>query len=155
MPTENLRFRDESLVFRVAESATEEEVKRMRHYEYPAMTKTLGDFKLNVSAGSFTDSEIVVLLGENGTGKTTLIRLMAGSLSPDSGSGKLFRNDGGGKCDKKGVVVVSAQPRFTFSLHFHIKTRVFCPSMRVSLIKVAVVERTERGWHVKMKAGEK
>ena len=86
VPTENLRFREESLVFRVAESATEEEVKRLHHYEYPKMAKTLGDFKLDVEAGSFTDSEIIVLLGENGTGKTTLIRLMAGRLAPDEGS---------------------------------------------------------------------
>ena len=28
--------------------------------------KTQGDFTLNVEAGEFTDSEIVVLLGENG-----------------------------------------------------------------------------------------
>ncbi|KAI9559382.1 hypothetical protein GHT06_016171 [Daphnia sinensis] len=89
VPTENLRFREESLVFRVAESATEEEVKRLHHYEYPNMSKTLGDFKLNVSSGSFTDAEIIVLLGENGTGKTTLIRLMAGSLTPDVGSGEI------------------------------------------------------------------
>merc|ERR1712071_263936 len=34
----------------------------------------------------FTDAEIIVLLGENGTGKTTLIRLMAGSITPDAGS---------------------------------------------------------------------
>jgi ATP-binding cassette, sub-family E, member 1 len=39
VPTENLRFRDESLVFKVSESATEEEVKRMNHYEYPHMIK--------------------------------------------------------------------------------------------------------------------
>lgn len=42
------------------------------------MTKTLGSFKLNVESGSFTNCEIVVLLGENGTGKTTLVRLLAG-----------------------------------------------------------------------------
>ena len=42
------------------------------------MTKTLGAFTLNVEAGSFTNCEIVVLLGENGTGKTTLVRLLAG-----------------------------------------------------------------------------
>ena len=46
------------------------------------MTKTLGGFKLTVSPGSFTDSEIIVMLGENGTGKTTFIRLLAGD-TPD------------------------------------------------------------------------
>ncbi|XP_026829472.1 ATP-binding cassette sub-family E member 1 isoform X2 [Ooceraea biroi] len=86
VPTENLRFREESLVFKVAESATEEEVKRMNHYEYPAMTKTMGTFSLNVEKGQFTDSEILVLLGENGTGKTTFIRMLAGNLPPDDGS---------------------------------------------------------------------
>lgn len=90
MPTENLRFRDESLVFKVAESATEEEIKRMNHYEYPAMAKTMGNFKLNVVKGQFSDSEILVLLGENGTGKTTFIRMLAGNLEPDSGSGKYY-----------------------------------------------------------------
>ncbi|KAK3930138.1 ATP-binding cassette sub-family E member 1, partial [Frankliniella fusca] len=89
VPTENLRFREESLVFRVAESATEEEVKRMNHYEYPKMSKQLGSFKLSVEQGQFTDSEILVLLGENGTGKTTFIRMLAGKLPPDSGSGEL------------------------------------------------------------------
>ncbi len=33
--------------------------------------------------GSFTDSEILVMLGENGTGKTTFIRMLAGMLPPD------------------------------------------------------------------------
>lgn len=87
VPTENLRFRDESLVFKVAESATEEEVKRMNHYEYPSMCKTMGNFKLSVKKGQFSDSEILVLLGENGTGKTTFIRMLAGNLEPDTGSG--------------------------------------------------------------------
>lgn len=85
VPTENLRFRDTSLVFKVAETATEEEIKRMCRYEYPDMKKVLGDFEMSVHAGTFTDSEIIVMLGENGTGKTTFIRMMAGRLKPDEG----------------------------------------------------------------------
>ncbi|CAG8617878.1 6326_t:CDS:2, partial [Paraglomus occultum] len=84
VPTENLRFREESLTFRLAETAEDErEVEKHRLYSYPEMSKTLGDFKLDVHAGSFTDSEIIVMLGENGTGKTTFIRLLAGILKPD------------------------------------------------------------------------
>ncbi|XP_049783019.1 protein Pixie [Schistocerca cancellata] len=89
VPTENLRFRDESLVFKVAESATEEEVKRMNHYEYPPMYMRMGNFHLSIEGGQFSDSEILVLLGENGTGKTTFIRLLAGKLQPDNGSGSV------------------------------------------------------------------
>ncbi|BHF65666.1 ATP-binding cassette sub- E member 1 [Sparganum proliferum] len=86
IPTENMRFRDAPLVFKVSEIGNEEEVKRMARYEYPSMTKTLGSFKLKIDPGTFTDSEIIVMLGENGTGKTTFIRMLAGNLKPDEGS---------------------------------------------------------------------
>jgi ATP-binding cassette subfamily E protein 1 len=47
------------------------------------MIKTLGPFKLEVMAGSFKPCEIVMMLGQNGTGKTTLIKMLAGILQPD------------------------------------------------------------------------
>ena len=71
IPTENLRFRDVALTFKVVETASEEEVKRLSTHRYPAMKKVLGSFSLSVDAGSFTESEIIVLLGENGTGRIT------------------------------------------------------------------------------------
>ena len=89
IPTENLRFREESLSFKMVETAEELIVDKTRHYTYPAMTKTMGNFKLTVEAGSFTDSEIVVMLGENGTGKTTFVRLLAGVTTPDIETDKL------------------------------------------------------------------
>ncbi|PFX19471.1 ATP-binding cassette sub-family E member 1 [Stylophora pistillata] len=58
--------RDTSLVFKVAETADkEEEVRKMRKYKYPKMEKQLKEFHLGIDAGEFTDSEIIVMLGEN------------------------------------------------------------------------------------------
>jgi ATP-binding cassette subfamily E protein 1 len=85
VPTENLRFRQESLTFKVAETAEGEEViNRHARYQYPDMVKTMGDFQLTVKPGDFSDSEIIVMLGQNGTGKTTFIRMLAGLLKADS-----------------------------------------------------------------------
>lgn len=87
IPTENLRFRDTELTFRLAEAEAEtlnELVERSKHnsYTYPPMTKTFtsadSGFSLSIEEGQFTESEIIVLLGENGMGKTTFIRLLAG-----------------------------------------------------------------------------
>jgi ATP-binding cassette subfamily E protein 1 len=84
VPTENLRFREVSLSFKVRDN-TERDDKRTRSFSYPSMKKTLGDFELSVLSGNFTDSEIIVLLGENGTGKTTFIKMLAGIEKPDDG----------------------------------------------------------------------
>ncbi|KAJ5383056.1 ABC transporter ABCE [Penicillium concentricum] len=83
IPTENLRFREESLTFRLTEAGEEFIADKDRAFAYPSMEKTLGDFHLKVDAGKFTDSEIVVMMGENGTGKTTFCKMLAGALKPD------------------------------------------------------------------------
>ncbi|KAK9448478.1 P-loop containing nucleoside triphosphate hydrolase protein [Limtongia smithiae] len=85
IPTENLRFREESLQFRLADASDVIPLDKSRSFKYPSMQKTMGDFRLRVHAGDFTDSEIIVMMGENGTGKTTFCRLLAGSLMPDNG----------------------------------------------------------------------
>lgn len=84
VPSENLRFREESLTFRLGEAGDEFSAERDQASSYPRMEKALGDFHLGIEPGKFTDSEIVVLMGENGTGKTTFCRMLSGNEKPDN-----------------------------------------------------------------------
>ncbi|KAG0669338.1 Fe-S cluster-binding ribosome biosynthesis protein [Maudiozyma exigua] len=86
IPAENLRFRTEALQFRIADAGDDMKVDATRGFEYPAMKRTQGDFILETEPGDFSDSEILVMMGENGTGKTTLIKLLAGAIPADKGS---------------------------------------------------------------------
>ena len=97
IPTEQMRFRDYELNFRVSadqdrqdnerelsqEEIREKERLRKLNYVYPTCTKTLGEFKVEISEGVFNASEIIVMLGQNGTGKTTMINILAGVHKPD------------------------------------------------------------------------
>ena len=85
IPTENLRTREESLNFKIFQDL-DNDLEKMHSTTYPDMVKKQGDFKLTVESGTFSDSEIVVMLGQNGCGKTTFIRMLAGYLQPDNAS---------------------------------------------------------------------
>ena len=89
IPAENMRFREDSLTFKIAETADDAEIERSSSISYPSMSKKLGSFELSIDSGSFTNSEIIVFLGENGTGKTTFVKMLAGKLAPDTGADKL------------------------------------------------------------------
>ena len=100
IPTEQMRFRDYELNFRVsadqdrqdnereltADELREKERLRKLNYVYPSCIKTLGKFKVEISEGVFNASEIIVMLGQNGTGKTTMINILAGVHKPDDES---------------------------------------------------------------------
>mmetsp|Transcript_30853 Transcript_30853/g.75672 ORF Transcript_30853/g.75672 Transcript_30853/m.75672 type:complete len:386 (+) Transcript_30853:1144-2301(+) len=84
------RLRTEALTFKISENPEDLIVGTdLGGHKYPDMVKTLVEkktnskFRLEVKAGEFKDSEIVVMLGENGTGKTTFIKMLAGLLMSD------------------------------------------------------------------------
>ncbi|KAL8101916.1 ABC transporter E family member 2-like [Apium graveolens] len=61
-----------------------EELIPLARYKYPSKSITRGNFKLKVNEGEFTANQIIVLLGENGTGKSTFIRMLASFSMPDT-----------------------------------------------------------------------
>ena len=91
IPTENMRFRESALKFNVQELDDFGTISRKMH-QYEECTKTYKDkegvnqFKLEVSAGHYSNSEIIVFLGENGMGKSTLVNLLAGVVKNDKDS---------------------------------------------------------------------
>lgn len=84
---ENMRFRPEPLKFQwtdVQRVNGDEDGDQMQQYRYPQLTKSFSDFTLTVEPGHFCTSSLTVLLGENGTGKSTFIQLLAGRLKADN-----------------------------------------------------------------------
>jgi ATP-binding cassette subfamily E protein 1 len=64
--------------FQIAQDLEIKGSEKYASFKYPEFTKKLGTFTLKVESGSFANSQITVLLGENGTGKTTFIKILAG-----------------------------------------------------------------------------
>jgi ATP-binding cassette subfamily E protein 1 len=82
---ENIRFRDKEIKFYA--KPPPESMKRITLARWNDMEKQLGEFRLTVTPGAVNMNEIVGLVGENGIGKTTFVRLIAGDLKSDAGEG--------------------------------------------------------------------
>jgi len=88
IPDENVRFRKNPMVFHVKPptiSVTAGETLLM----WGGMKKSYGEFTLSVAPGEANQGEVVGILGPNGIGKTTFIRLLAGLEKPDAGEPSL------------------------------------------------------------------
>lgn len=82
MPEENVRFRDTPIKFRPhppTEGWTSSEVS----VSWPRLTKRFEKFKLVIERGEIYEGEVVGVLGPNGIGKTTFIKMLAGIVKPD------------------------------------------------------------------------
>jgi len=81
---ENVRFREDRIVFHVKPPAymwTSEKPL----YAWGAMEKLYEGFRLTVKPGEAYAGEVVGILGPNGIGKTTFIKLLASIEKPDRG----------------------------------------------------------------------
>jgi ATP-binding cassette subfamily E protein 1 len=82
---EKLQFRDTTYKFRKSTVGNRWSNAKV-FAKYGKMSKTFDTFKLRVDPGIIYASEILGVLGENGCGKTTFARILAGELKPDPNS---------------------------------------------------------------------
>lgn len=84
IPDENIRFRQEPLIFHVKPPTTSlgigETVLKWERIE-----KSYQGFNLEIEPGEVNKGEVVGILGPNGIGKTTFVKLLAGIERPDKG----------------------------------------------------------------------
>src|SRR4029079_1217868 len=85
LQAENVRFRDKAFKFDIA-SSNDDVILDVTAASYTDLVKSYPSFKLKVAAGRVRKGEIVGIVGANGLGKTTLMRMLAGVDKPDSGT---------------------------------------------------------------------
>ncbi len=84
LPDQKIRFRDMKIVFDV--KAPVDTTTQTVLTTWPALKKELGPFHLGVAPGTLHKHLVVGILGENGIGKTTFVKLLAGVEKPDYGA---------------------------------------------------------------------
>ena len=80
---ENVRIRDKPIQFLRARDRGEE--AGIPLLKWGDMEKKLGDFELTTGEGQVRSAEVVGVVGPNSTGKTTMVRIIAGEMEPDQG----------------------------------------------------------------------
>ncbi len=87
LPAENMRIRKEPIVFRIQVEDRELLKKEFPILKWSKLIKTYrtSGFKLVVDEGEAYPGEVLGIIGPNGIGKTTFIKILAGMLKPDNG----------------------------------------------------------------------
>lgn len=83
VPDENVRFRDVPIKFKLWASP-DASIEKEILVKYPKLQKTYSNFTLEVEPGEFRKGEVIGIVGPNGIGKTTFIKILAGIIEPDT-----------------------------------------------------------------------
>ena len=83
MKEENIRFRDRPIKFE--NTFDKGSVKPAPLLSWPNIKNKFGNFTLEAEAGTLNRDEVIGVLGENGIGKTSFVKILAGLVQPDIG----------------------------------------------------------------------
>ncbi|AKG38063.1 MAG: ribosome biogenesis/translation initiation ATPase RLI [Infirmifilum sp.] len=116
---ENIRFREYPIEFHERPPPVEWPSESVL-VKWGTIHKSLGEFTLRVEEGRVHRGEVVGVLGPNGIGKTTFVRILAGEIEPDEGWVERVQN-----------VRLSYKPQFLGEVKFEGTVREFLRSSEV------------------------
>ena len=86
LPAENVRIRQDEIKFNLKElTDLDLNPHAMQKVIWTDITKKLDGFYLEVKGGFAREGEVIGIVGPNGIGKTTFMRILVGEIKPDTG----------------------------------------------------------------------
>ncbi len=83
LPEENIRFRERPIEFEASPPRGDWQTADLISFD--KLQKDFGEFKLDITGGAVKIGESVGIVGPNATGKTTMVKMLAGIIEPDGG----------------------------------------------------------------------